>query len=151
MEYFRINVKVGGFILLTLVLLVAAAIMVGNLGSLFAKKHDYTVLLRDASLLPQGSQVSYAGHPVGQVTAVEIRSDAVRAQQHPEYPVAAAPGRARGRVRVPRGSRLGRTLARLLDTLVIRDELDQVSLRIVEEERAPVHPSVRHSLDFHAE
>ena len=71
MEYFRTDVKVGGFILLALVLLVLAAIMVGDIGSWFAKKQQYTVLFRDAGLVPEGAQVSYAGYPVGQVTAIE--------------------------------------------------------------------------------
>jgi phospholipid/cholesterol/gamma-HCH transport system substrate-binding protein len=88
MEYFRTDVKVGGFILIALVLLVFAAIMVGNLGSWFAKKQHYTVLFRDAGLVPEGAQVSYAGYPVGQVTAIEVRSAEARIQQHQAYPVA---------------------------------------------------------------
>jgi phospholipid/cholesterol/gamma-HCH transport system substrate-binding protein len=93
MEYFRTDVKVGGFILIALVLLVFAAIMVGDLGSWFAKKQHYTVLFRDAGLVPEGAQVSYAGYPVGQVTAIEVhsveaRTMEARTAQCAAYPVA---------------------------------------------------------------
>lgn len=88
MEYFRTNVKVGGFILVTLILLVFAAITVGNVGSWFTDKQHYTVLFKDASLLPAGARVSYAGYAVGNVTAAEVRPEEERTEQHPEYPVA---------------------------------------------------------------
>jgi phospholipid/cholesterol/gamma-HCH transport system substrate-binding protein len=88
MEYFRTDVKVGGFILVALVLLVFAAITVGDLGNWFATKNHYTVLFQDASLVPEGARVSYAGYAVGQVTAIAMRTDAERAQQYPNYHVA---------------------------------------------------------------
>jgi ABC-type transporter Mla subunit MlaD len=46
------------------------------------------VLLPTANLLRQRAQVSYAGSPVGEVTAIGLRPDAARVQQYPEYPVA---------------------------------------------------------------
>jgi phospholipid/cholesterol/gamma-HCH transport system substrate-binding protein len=88
MEYFRPDIKVGGTILIALALLVFAALSVGNFGNWFAEKSSYTVLFRDASLLPEGAQVSYAGYPVGQVTAIHVRSATDRARQHPAHPVA---------------------------------------------------------------
>lgn len=88
MEYFRPDVKVGGMILIALAILVFAAITVGNFGNWLAEKNRYTVLFQDASLLPEGAQVSYAGYAVGQVTAIHIRSVEERAQQHASYPVA---------------------------------------------------------------
>lgn len=88
MEYFRPSVKVGAFILITLGLLVFAAITVGEFGSWFAEKKHYTVLFKDASLLPEGARVSYAGYAVGTVGTITVRSDAERAREHPEYPVA---------------------------------------------------------------
>jgi phospholipid/cholesterol/gamma-HCH transport system substrate-binding protein len=88
MEYFRAEVKVGAFIFVSLVLLVFAAIVVGGLGNWFVTKHRYTVLLPNANLLRHRAQVSYAGTPVGQVVAMAVRSEAARAQQYPEYPVA---------------------------------------------------------------
>src|SRR5919108_2806002 len=88
MEYFRAEVKVGAFIFVSLALLVFAAIVVGGLGQWFATKHRYTVLLPNANLLRHRAQVSYAGTPVGQVVALAVRSEAARAQQHAEYPVA---------------------------------------------------------------
>jgi hypothetical protein len=45
-------------------------------------------LFANANLFTTGTRVGYAGLPVGHVTAVELRSDAARAQQHPMYPVA---------------------------------------------------------------
>jgi hypothetical protein len=88
MEYFRADVKVGVFIFCSLALLAVAAIMVGKLGDLFAKKQYYTVLFPNANLFSTGTRVSYAGLPVGHVSEVELRSDAARAQQHQTYAVA---------------------------------------------------------------
>jgi phospholipid/cholesterol/gamma-HCH transport system substrate-binding protein len=88
MEYFRPSVKVGAFILVALGLLIFAAIMVGELGNWFAIKKSYTVVFKDASLLPEGARVSYAGYAVGTVGTIRVRSDAERAREFPEYPVA---------------------------------------------------------------
>lgn len=88
MEYFRAEVKVGAFIFVALALLVFAAMVVGGMGNWFVAKHRYTVLFPNANLLRNRSQVSYAGYPVGEVMAIAVRSEADRAQQHPEYPVA---------------------------------------------------------------
>jgi phospholipid/cholesterol/gamma-HCH transport system substrate-binding protein len=88
MEYFRPDVKVGGMILIALGILTFAGVTVGNFGSWLAEKNRYTVLFQDAGLLPEGAQVSYAGYPVGQVTAIRVRSAEDRARQHPAYPVA---------------------------------------------------------------
>ena len=85
MEYFRPNVKVGGFIFMTLILIVIGAITVGNLGSWFATKHTYTVLVHNANLLPHGARVSFAGLPVGHVSAIEMRSAEERAREHPKH------------------------------------------------------------------
>ena len=88
MEYFRTDVKVGVFVFVSLALLVTAAIVVGNIGSWFASKQRYTVLLPNANLLHRQALVSYAGYRVGRVTAITMRSQAERDQQHPMYPVA---------------------------------------------------------------
>jgi phospholipid/cholesterol/gamma-HCH transport system substrate-binding protein len=88
MEYFRPSVKVGGFILLALTLLVVAAIAVGDIGNWFSKKQHYTIFFQNASLLPAGARVSYAGYAVGTATAMTVREGAERAQQYPEYPIA---------------------------------------------------------------
>ena len=88
MEYFRQQIKVGALLFAALVLLVLAALSVGNLGSWLAPKHRYTVLFRNSSLLPAGAIVSYAGLPVGQVTGFRMRSVEERQQQHLEYAVA---------------------------------------------------------------
>ena len=88
MEYFRRDVKVGAFVFVSLALLALAAIMVGRLEEVFAEKHHYTVLFRNANLFSSGTRVSYAGTPVGRIVAVELRSDAARAQQHQAYAVA---------------------------------------------------------------
>ena len=88
MEYFRADVKVGAFILVSLALLVFAAITVGKLGEVFADKQYYTVLFTNANLFTTGTRVGYAGLPVGHVAAVELRSDADRARQYQAYPVA---------------------------------------------------------------
>ena len=58
MEYFRSDVKVGAFILVALVLLVAAAIVVGGMGDWFAATQQYTVLLPNANLLRRRAKVS---------------------------------------------------------------------------------------------
>jgi ABC-type transporter Mla subunit MlaD len=91
MEYFRKDsptIKVGGFILAALVLLLIAALMVGNLSNLLAAKRQYTVLFKDAYLLPEGAQVAFAGREVGQVSYIEVRSAEERARHYPEYAVA---------------------------------------------------------------
>ncbi len=88
MEYFRPEVKVGAFIFVALVLLVAAAIVVGGVGDWFAATQEYTVLLPNANLLRRRAKVSYAGSPVGEVTAVTVHMDEIWKQQHPRYPVA---------------------------------------------------------------
>jgi ABC-type transporter Mla subunit MlaD len=88
MEYFRPDVKVGGFILATLALLIVASLSVGNLESWFTPKQELTVLFRNANLLTEGVRVTYAGYPVGHVTGVQVRPAAERQQLHTEYPVA---------------------------------------------------------------
>jgi ABC-type transporter Mla subunit MlaD len=88
MEYFRPDVKVGVFIFVVLVLLVAGAITIGGVGDWFAATQEYTVLLPNANLLRRRAKVSYAGSPVGEVTAVMVHSNAAWKQAHPDYPVA---------------------------------------------------------------
>jgi phospholipid/cholesterol/gamma-HCH transport system substrate-binding protein len=88
MEYFRPDVKVGAFIFVALVLLVAAAIVVGGVGDWFAATQEYMVLLPNANLLRRRAKVSYAGSPVGEVTAVTVHMEEIWKQQHPRYPVA---------------------------------------------------------------
>ena len=88
MEYFRQQIQVGALLFAALVLLVLAALSVGNLDTWLAPKHQYTVLFRNASLLPTGAIVSYAGLPVGRVIGARARSAEARQQQHPEYAVA---------------------------------------------------------------
>lgn len=88
MEYFQMKARVGGFLAVALVLIITAAVTVGELGSWFTPKHTYTVFLRNASLLPQGARVSYAGFPVGHVQAITIRPAEERAHAHSSYPVA---------------------------------------------------------------
>src|SRR5256714_5767886 len=88
MEYFRPEVKVGALIFVALVLLVAAAIVVGGVGDWFAATQEYTVLLPNANLLRRRAQVSYAGSPVGAVSAITVHTDEIWKQQHPRYPVA---------------------------------------------------------------
>ncbi len=88
MEYFQMKVRVGAFLLVALTLILMAAVTMSDIGSWFTPKHTYTVLLRNASLLPQGARVSYAGFHIGQVTAITIRSEEERARAHSAYPVA---------------------------------------------------------------
>jgi ABC-type transporter Mla subunit MlaD len=88
MEYFRPDVKVGAFIFVVLVLLVAGAITIGGVGEWFAATQQYTVLLPNANLLRRRTKVSYAGSPVGEVTAVMVHTNAVWKQAYPGYPVA---------------------------------------------------------------
>src|SRR5919108_1293609 len=88
MEYFRPDVKVGGFILVVLVLLIAGAITIGGVGEWFAATQQYTVLLPNANLLRRRAKVSYAGSPVGEVTAVTVHTNAAWKQAYPGYPVA---------------------------------------------------------------
>jgi phospholipid/cholesterol/gamma-HCH transport system substrate-binding protein len=88
MQYFRPEVRVGVFLFVSLTLLIAGALVVGQVGTWFTPKHTYTVLFPTANLLRQRAQVSFAGSPVGEVTAITLRSEAARAQQHPDYPVA---------------------------------------------------------------
>src|SRR2546425_3393139 len=88
MEYFRPEVKVGAFIFVALVLLVAAAIVVGGVGDWFAATQEYTVVLPNANLLRRRAKVSYAGSPVGEVTAVMVHTNAAWKQAHPGHPVA---------------------------------------------------------------
>jgi ABC-type transporter Mla subunit MlaD len=88
MEYFRPDVKVGGFLLATLALLIVASLTVGNVGSWFAPKKELTVLFRNANLLTEGVRVTYAGYPVGHVTEIQVRPAEERQQLHTEYPVA---------------------------------------------------------------
>src|SRR5215510_3348428 len=88
MEYFRPDVKVGAFLLAVLVLLVAGAITIGGVGDWFAATQQYTVLLPNANLLRRRAKVSYAGSPVGEVTAVMVHSNAAWKQAYPDYPVA---------------------------------------------------------------
>src|SRR5215470_12329717 len=88
MEYFRPEVKVGAFIFVTLVLLVAAAIVVGGMRDWFVTKQEYTVLLPNANLLRRRAKVSYAGSPVGEVSAVMVHTNAAWKQAYPGYPVA---------------------------------------------------------------
>src|SRR2546423_6174111 len=88
MEYFRPDVKVGVFIFVVLVLLVAGAITIGGVGDWFAATQQYTVLLPNANLLRRRAKVSYAGSPVGEVTAVMVHSNAAWKQAHPGHPVA---------------------------------------------------------------
>src|SRR5713226_1128159 len=88
MEYFRPDVKVGVFIFVALVLLVAAAIVIGGAGDWFATTQQYTVLLPNANLLQRRAKVSYAGSPVGEVTAIVVHTTTAWQQQHPGYPVA---------------------------------------------------------------
>jgi phospholipid/cholesterol/gamma-HCH transport system substrate-binding protein len=88
MEYFRPDVKVGVFIFIVLVLLVAGAITIGGVGDWFAATQEYTVLLPNANLLRRRAKVSYAGSPMGEVTAVMVHTNAAWQQAHPGYPVA---------------------------------------------------------------
>jgi len=88
MEYFRPDVKVGVFIFVVLVLLVVGAITIGGVGDWFAVTQQYTVLLPNANLLRRRAKVSYAGSPVGEVTAVTVHSNPAWKQAHPGYPVA---------------------------------------------------------------
>src|SRR5262245_49761447 len=88
MEYFRPDVKVGAFIFVVLVLLVAGAITIGGVGDWFATTQHYTVLLPNANLLRRRTKVSYAGSPVGEVTAVMVHTNAAWKQAYPGYPVA---------------------------------------------------------------
>jgi phospholipid/cholesterol/gamma-HCH transport system substrate-binding protein len=88
MEYFRSDVKVGVFIFVVLVLLIAGAITIGGVGSWFATTQEYTVLLPNANLLRRRAKVSYAGSPVGEVTAVMIHTNTAWKRSHPGYPVA---------------------------------------------------------------
>jgi ABC-type transporter Mla subunit MlaD len=88
MEYFRPDVKVGVFIFVVLVLLVAGALTIGGVGEWFAATQEYTVLLPNANLLRRRAKVSYAGSPVGEVTAVMVHTNAAWKQDHPGYPVA---------------------------------------------------------------
>ena len=88
MEYFRPDVKVGVFIFVVLVLLVAGAITIGGVADWFATTQEYTVLLPNANLLRRRAKVSYAGSPVGEVTAVMVHTNAVWKQAYPGYPVA---------------------------------------------------------------
>ncbi len=88
MDYFRPDVKVGGMVLMTIVLLIVAALSVGNVGSWFEEKQHYTVLFRNANLLTEGVRVSFAGYPVGQVTDVTVRPARDRRRVHAGYPVA---------------------------------------------------------------
>jgi hypothetical protein len=88
MEYFRPDVKVGVFIFVVLVLLVAGALTIGGVGDWFAATQEYTVLLPNANLLRRRAKVSYAGSPVGEVTAVMVHTNTVWKQAHPDYPVA---------------------------------------------------------------
>lgn len=88
MEYFRPDVKVGVFLFVSLALLVAAAIVVGDIGSRFVAKHHYTVLLSNANLLHRRAQVSYAGSPVGEVVDIVARPETERTQRHTAYPIA---------------------------------------------------------------
>lgn len=86
MEYFRPEVKVGALIFVSLVLLVFAALTIGNLGAWFAERHTYTVLFSNANLLHRRAKVAYAGLPVGEVTAIQLRDTS--SSQPPGYPVA---------------------------------------------------------------
>src|SRR5215813_5199462 len=88
MEYFRPDVKVGVFIFVVLALLVAGAITIGGVADWFASTQQYTVLLPNANLLRRRAKVSYAGSPVGEVTAVKVHSNAAWKQAYPGYPVA---------------------------------------------------------------
>ena len=88
MEYFRPDVKVGVFIFVVLVLLIVGAVTIGGVGNWFATTQEYTVLLTNANLLRRRAKVSYAGSPVGEVTAVMIHTNAAWKQAHPGYPVA---------------------------------------------------------------
>src|SRR5262245_18226235 len=88
MEYFRPDVKVGAFILIVLVILVAGAITIGGVGEWFAATQQYTVLLPNANLLRRRAKVSYAASPVGEVTAVKVHTNAAWKQAYPGYPVA---------------------------------------------------------------
>jgi len=88
MEYFRPDVKVGVFIFVVLALLVAGAITIGGVADWFATTQEYTVLLPNANLLRRRAKVSYAGSPVGEVTAVMVHTNAAWQQAHPGYPVA---------------------------------------------------------------
>jgi len=88
MEYFRPDVKVGVFIFVVLALLVAGAITIGGVADWFASTQEYTVLLPNANLLRRRAKVSYAGSPVGEVTAVMVHTNAAWQQAYPGYPVA---------------------------------------------------------------
>jgi phospholipid/cholesterol/gamma-HCH transport system substrate-binding protein len=88
MEYFRTDVKVGVFIFVVLVLLVAGAVTIGGVGDWFAATQQYTVLLPNANLLRRRAKVSYAGSPVGEVTAVMVHTNTVWKKAYPDYPVA---------------------------------------------------------------
>lgn len=88
MEYFRAEAKVGGFIFVVLVLLVIAALTIGDLGYWVAERSSYTVLLRNAHMLPIGARVSYAGYALGEIRAIEVRPLEARARQYPNYFVA---------------------------------------------------------------
>lgn len=88
MDYFRTDVKVGVFIFVALVLFVGAALVVGGVGEWFTTTQEYTVLLPNANLLRRRAKVSYAGSPVGEVTAIAVHSNEIWKRQYPTYPVA---------------------------------------------------------------
>jgi ABC-type transporter Mla subunit MlaD len=88
MEYFRPDVRVGALILVALLLLIATAILVGGVSEWWTPTQEYTVLLPNANLLRRRAKVSYAGSPVGEVTAIAVHHNTAWQQQYPGYPVA---------------------------------------------------------------
>lgn len=90
MQYFRANVKVGLFLLFSLVLFVAAAIIIGRVDDWFEQKHRYLVLFQNAGLLRPRAKVSYAGYVVGEVATIEIQADGEQARRYPGYYVTAS-------------------------------------------------------------
>ncbi|MBM3223611.1 MAG: MCE family protein [Candidatus Tectomicrobia bacterium] len=88
MEYFRPDVRVGAFIVIALGLLITLAIAVGGVGQWFESMQEYTVLLPNANLLRTRAKVSYAGSPIGEVSAIAVHTNPTWQQQYPSYPVA---------------------------------------------------------------
>lgn len=85
MQYFRANIKVGFFLLFSLALFVAAAIIVGRVDDWFAHKHRYLVLFQNAGLLRPRAKVSYAGYVVGEVATIAIQAGGEQAKRYPGY------------------------------------------------------------------
>src|SRR5262249_10640506 len=69
------RIRIGAFVLASLLLLAALITLFGSVPTLFKRQHGYTVTFHDAPGLSPGTPVRRSGVRIGQVSGVELNDE----------------------------------------------------------------------------